>query len=166
MADLAEILMLEHLAIKHTRKELEKRSDYVSLEIFNEYLKDCHIEVEEKILFPILLECSEISSTLKEEATRIMADHKLIQALFGNLAKWHDSREMEKFTSRYPLYFRLLQDHNDKEDSIVFPHWDSISENTLLQAKKEAVSIIDSFGRMRYLEVTGLTPESFSYLFR
>ncbi len=166
MADLAEILMLEHLAIRHTRKELEKKPDYVSLETFNEYLKDCHIEIEEKILFPVLLESSEISSSLKEEATRIVADHKLIEALFGNLSRWHASRDMEKFTSRYPLYFRLLQDHNDKEDSIVFPHWNSIIESTLLQAKKEAGSIIDSFGKKRYLEVTGLTPESYSYLFR
>ena len=166
MANLAEILMVEHLAIRHSRKALEISPDMVSLETFNTYLKNCHIEIEEKVLFPIILESNDISTSIKEGAKRIMADHKLIQALFGNLSKWYTSQDMEKFGSRYSLYFKLLQDHNDKEDSNIFPHWDSISGQMLTQAKKEAASIIDSFGKRQYLEVTGLTRDSYLYLFR
>lgn len=167
MSDLAEILMIEHMAIRHIRRSLENKPDYQSLETFHGYLEMCHIEVEEKVLFPLLLNnAEETLPGFRDEAVRIMADHKLIKALFGNLAKWFESGDLQNFETRYPLYFRLLQEHNDKEDSAVFPHWADIGEQDMRAAKKDAASIIDSFGRKQYLEITGLTADSFSYIFR
>ena len=166
MADLAEILMIEHMAIRHLRKNVENSPNYLILENFHDYLKRCHIEIEEKILFPMLLDNpSEETPGFKDEARRIMADHKLIQALFENLAKWFERQELTNFNSRFPLYFRLLQEHNDKEDASVFPHWNSLSGKELKNGKEEASGIIESFGRKRYLEITGLSEGSYSYLF-
>ncbi len=167
MSDLAEILMIEHVAIRHIRKAVENKPDYEFLVSFHEYLEKCHIEVEEKIVFPLLLNReSEPDPKFREEAGRILADHKLIQALFGNLTKWVSSEDFNNFNSRYPLYFRLLQDHNDKEDAIVFPHWSLITDCKNTDARKEAVNIIESFGKKKYIDLTGMTESGFSYLFR
>lgn len=167
MSDLAEILMIEHAAIRHIRKSMEEKPDYQTLAVFHNYLEQCHIEIEEEILFPLVVNnVTENKPAFREEAMRIMADHKLIKALFGNLEKWFESKDTEKFNTRFPLYFRLLQEHNDKEDSVVFPHWASMGENELKDAKKEASAIIDAFGKKRYLEVTGLSEYSYTYLFR
>ncbi len=167
MADLAEILMIEHMAIRHIRNKVERKPDYQMLDEFHDYLKRCHIEIEEKILFPILLDNpSESDPGFKEEAKRIMADHKLIQALFENLARWSERQDIANFKSRFPLYFRLLQEHNDKEDASVFPHWKSIGVRELKSAKLEASSVIESFGRKRYLEVTGLSEDSYAYIIK
>lgn len=164
MADLAEILMVEHAAIRHIRKGMESDPDYSRLDAFHDYLQNCHIEIEERILFPAIIEIS--GSDFREEARRIMADHKLIQALFTNLSKWYESQDMEKFHARFPMFFSLLQEHNDREDSSVFPHWASIGKAALSQAKKEAASIISSFGMKSYLEVTGLTESGYVYLMK
>ncbi len=166
MSDLAEILMVEHVAIRHIRKAMENKPDCQFLESFHDYLKMCHIEVEEKIVFPLILNSpSQSDADFRDTANRIMADHKLIQTLFENLTKWEQSQDSVHFNSRYPLYFRLLQEHNDKEDAIVFPHWSSLDTGEIIRAKKEAASIIDTFGKKQYIEITGLTESSFTYLF-
>jgi hemerythrin superfamily protein len=54
LADLAEILMIEHLAIKKSKWIEEKTYENEAFVNFRSYVKECHIEVEEKVCFPIM----------------------------------------------------------------------------------------------------------------
>lgn len=48
MADVAEVLMIEHEAIRHISRFITPSSE-LSLADFHKYLKAVHIEIEEKI---------------------------------------------------------------------------------------------------------------------
>ena len=51
------------------------------------------------------------------------------------------------------------------EDRLVFPWWKELDLREVKSAIKEAEAIIDSFGRENYIELIGLSPESFVYMF-
>ncbi|EQB71015.1 MAG: hypothetical protein AMDU1_APLC00040G0001, partial [Thermoplasmatales archaeon A-plasma] len=96
---------------------------------------------------------------------QIKADHKLIDTLAGNIAKWQDKGDTDLVNERFPLYLRLLRDHNLSEDRLVFPWWKELDLREVKSSIKEAEAIIDSFGRENYMEIIGLSPESFVYMF-
>ena len=167
MADLAEILMVDHLAIRNLSRELNGRPDNFELAGFHEYLMSCHVEIEEKIVFPVLKGGTwDDSMDFNSAVDRIRADHKLIDALAKNLIKWHQDGNVEMYSLRFPLYFKLLLDHNGNEDSDLFRRWERLDATEVRDAKKDAESIIDSFGRRKYLEIVGYTDAAFTYMFR
>lgn len=163
MADAVEILMMEHQSIRHISKYLKQDSPANFME-FHDYLKSVHIEVEEKIVFPVIYE--NLPGTrvdVRRQIDQIMADHKLIQTLAMNLEKWMEDQNNELVNERFPLYFRLLKDHNLNEDRIVFPWWKDINGDAFRMVKKEIENIIDSFGRERYLNIMEISPEQLDY---
>lgn len=167
MADLAEILLVEHLAIRHISKTFTNPKDLEPFVEFHTYLKECHIEIEEKLLFPLLeAHYWDDSGEFNAKANRILADHRLIDTLSRNIINWHSSGDLELVTDRYPLYFKLLHDHNKREEESVFPRWSDLPQDEIKDTVKEAKSIIESFGTGKYLEMTGLTEHGFYYLFR
>jgi len=167
MADLAEILIVEHLAIKNSRWILEKPYDSEAFMQFRSYVKSCHIEIEEKICFPILEAHSFPDSTkFKERAERIKADHKLIDTLALNIIRWGEEENMELVAERIPLFFRLLVDHNASEETDLFPRWDNMDPGEIKASMGDALSIIGSFGEKEYMMAVGLNEKSFHYLFR
>ncbi|MCL6090281.1 MAG: hemerythrin domain-containing protein [Candidatus Thermoplasmatota archaeon] len=166
MADLAEILMVDHLAIRNLSRDLNGRTDNFELAGFHEYVMSCHVEIEEKIVFPMLKGGMwEDSRNFNSAVDRIKADHKLIDALAKNLIKWHYDGNAEMYSLRFPLYFKLLLEHNGNEESDLFQRWDRLDATEVRGAKKDAESIIDSFGRKRYLEIVGYTDAAFAYIF-
>ena len=52
--DVVEVLMTEHTAIRNTSGNLIIDSDSNDFQLFVEYLKNCHIEIEEKIFVPVM----------------------------------------------------------------------------------------------------------------
>lgn len=166
MLDLVEILLGEHLAIKGVSagsgsQRLDKLRD------FHEYLVECHVEIEEKILFPLLYEHSwDDSLPYRSTIDRIISDHRLIDTLGKNLIKWAESGDTERFRNRIPLYFRLLIEHNEREEATVFGRWKKIGTDDAAGARKDAVNLIHTFGERRYMRVTGLTEDAFNYIFR
>lgn len=167
MADLAEILSFEHLAIRHIRKESVLWQEHTPLSEFHRYLRECHIEIEERIFFPVLKESTwDDSKEFLPRIEKIIADHKLINTLFENLEKWYNKGNLSLYRERFALYFRLLQEHNDREEALLFSRWQSLPENTLKDTVKEAKNVIESFGIQRYVELLGFTPSGFTYVFR
>jgi hemerythrin superfamily protein len=165
MASLAEILTVEHMSIG--RMEFIRGSyDHDSFVAFRSYLKECHIEIEEKICFPILEtfpfpDSKEFSSNVE----RIKADHKLIDTLAVNIIRWSDAGKTDMLETRLPLFYKLLTEHNTKEENDLFPRWDSIDRKLLATSSKDAISIIDSFGRKEYMKIIGFNDSSLSYFF-
>ena len=167
MADLAEILMLEHFAIKDARWLVGGPFDSQRFSRFRSYLKNCHIEVEEKICFPILEGFTFTDSAVfNDRVERIKADHKLIDTLAQNLLKWSESGNSDLLKERTPLFYRLLTDHNATEETDLFPRWADIDKKTLKDTTKDALSVIESFGRGEYMESLGLNYSTFRYFFR
>ncbi len=165
MADVAEVLMIEHEAIRHISRFLTPASE-PNLADFHKYLKAVHIEIEEKIVFPAIEEkLPEGRKDMISKIEQIKADHKLIDTLAGNIAKWQERGDLNLVTERFPLYLRLLRDHNLNEDRLVFPWWKELGLREMKSAIKEAEAVIDSFGRENYIEIIGLSPESFVYIF-
>ncbi len=167
MADLAEILTLEHLAIRHIRKESAHWGAFDQMYEFHRFLKECHIEVEEKIFFPVLKESSwKDSKEFFSQIDMIIADHKLINTLFQNLAKWNNDGNRQLYAERLPLYFKILEEHNDKEENLIFPRWAQVPPDAIRNTVKEALNVEESFGIDRYLSTVGMTKSGFSYTFR
>ena len=164
MADIVEILMIEHLAIRHISR-CRKPGDTDFYE-FNAYLKNCHIEIEEKIVFPLILSYARDNSGASfPKIEQIRADHKLIETLAVNLAKWKESGNTDLYEERLPLYFRLLVEHNRSEDEAVFPFWPEANNRDAKISASEALGIIETFGKDRYLGITGLSGKAIDYLF-
>ena len=167
MADLAEILIMEHLAIKKAKWIVEQPYDPEAFTRFHSYVKACHIEVEEKICFPILESYSfPDAKQFRERAERIKADHKLIDTLAVNIMRWGEGGNTGLVAERMPLFFKLLVDHNASEETDLFPRWDSIDSKEMRSSINDAHSIIESFGEREYIEAVGLNESTFHYLFR
>ncbi|MFG1519186.1 MAG: hemerythrin domain-containing protein [Thermoplasmataceae archaeon] len=167
MADLAEILMLEHFAIKNSRWLVDSPFDYERFTKFHSYLRACHIEVEESICFPLLEQTSFPDSTIfNNHVERIKADHKLIDTLAQNILKWYESGNTKTLAERMPLFYRLLVDHNASEETDLFPRWSNLDINTSKAAVRDALSLIESFGRSEYMEVLGINYSAFRYFFK
>ena len=167
MADLAEILILEHLAIKNAKWITSEPFDSGTFAAFHSYLKTCHIEVEEKICFPILESYSfPDAGKFRERVKRIKADHKLIDTLAVNIIRWDEAGDADLVAQRKPLFFRLLIEHNTSEEVDLFPRWDEIDSVEIRTSVSDAMSIIESFGVKEYMKATGLSESALGYLFR
>ncbi len=164
MADAIEILMMEHQSIRHISKYL-KQDSLPGFSEFHEYLRSVHIEIEEKIVFPVIYEnIPDTRIDVRRQIDQIKSDHKLIQTLAGNIVKWMEGQNTDLVSERFPLYFRLLKEHNLNEDRLVFPWWKNIDGEAFRTARKEIAGIIDAFGRERYLNILEISPEQFDYI--
>lgn len=166
MADLAEILMIEHLVIRRSRWITVSPYDPEKFTAFLSYVKNCHVEIEEKVCFP-LLEAYPFpdSADFAPMVRRIQADHKLIQTLGTNIIKWEESGKTELVALRLPLFYRTLVDHNLSEDSDLFPRWNLMDNREIKNTVSDALSIISSFGKKEYMLATGLSNAAFRYIF-
>lgn len=167
MADLVEILVGEHLAIKRVKLECEAERNIGKFKDFHEYLIECHVQVEENVVFPLLSDYGwEDSDEFVKRIERIAADHRLIEKLGSNLIEWEKEGNMQLFNQRFPMYFQLLLDHNASEEDSIFNRWTEIDVKETESARKEAIGIISNFGIERYSSVTGLRKSSLDYIFR
>ena len=163
MADLSEVLMGEHSAIRViTRFDALSRGDF--LFDFCDYLDNCHVLVEEMVYFPAITDYDwEDRASFESTVNRIKADHRLIRTLGDNLKKWKLNGD-QLFSVRLPLYYKTVTEHNLSEEVSVFPRWNRLSEDVRLRAIRDAKEIITSFGFERYQEQTGISAEFFKYI--
>jgi hemerythrin superfamily protein len=161
-----EVIMYEHQSIRKLAEVLDHGDKFDEFVLFNKYLKECHMEVEEEVLFPILAQGNFSDSlTFRARIDRVVADHRLIETLASNLQRWYGSGDVVLVWQRMPLYFKLLVEHNATEDSTLFPRWDEISGSITADSVKEAKNIILSFGKKDYLEATGMSRGEFEKTF-
>lgn len=163
MADLSELLMSEHSAIRVIRYfDALGRGDF--LFEFTDYLDNCHVQVEERAYFPAITDHDwEDRASFESAVNRIKADHRLIRTLGDNLKKWRSNGD-GLFSVRLPLYYRTVTEHNLSEEVSVFPRWPRLSEDVRLRAIREGREIIASFGFERYYRQTGISAEFLRYI--
>ena len=94
----------------------------------------------------------------------LIADHKLLDKLYGNLLKWKEE-ENPLYTNRLPLFYKTLTYHNSQEEKLVFPAWKHVEKEQAERALKEAHDIIESAGLDTYMKETGVSREMINYIF-
>jgi hemerythrin-like domain-containing protein len=109
------------------------------IEFLSTYLDHCHLEKEEKILFPAILECgipwtiesiNHLSSehiTLREKLREI--DNRLTDYLSGR------TLTLEKMASSLMNYISLAEKHISFENNVLFP----FAEKVLSKKQQEAI---------------------------
>lgn len=166
MKNAVDVIMFEHQSIRKLSVLLDSLDRFDEFLGFNRYLKECHMVVEEKILFSRLREGSFFDSTaFSARIDRVVADHRLIETLASNIQRWHESGDIVMVRQRMPLYFRLLMEHNATEDSTLFPRWGEISGLIEADTIRETKNVILSFGKQNYLAVTGMSQADFQKTF-
>lgn len=166
MGDIAEILMTEHACIRHIRDNFTLEDNGDLFVDFVDYLKLCHIEIEEKVLVPVLKEILDGDKLVfSKTVERIMADHRLLETLAQNIIKWREGPNFDIVKERSPLFFKLLVEHNNSEEVSIFPNWKNIDPIQDRDTVSQSKSIIESFGIRRYERITGISVEFLDYIF-
>lgn len=167
MPDAVELLIIEHLQCKSMRILEGLSPDFDRFESFHDFLVNVHIEIEEKVVFPSLSQpLWEDSREYRAKIKQISADHKLLDTLAQNLIRWKNSQDEKLYRERLPLYYRLLAEHNEREETDLFGRWKNLDVAVYKTASMEIYNIISSFGRKRYKEAMNLTDSAFRYLFQ
>ncbi|WP_297216378.1 hemerythrin domain-containing protein [Thermoplasma sp.] len=165
MADLSELLMVEHSAIRLLAKVSYGKESLDIFEDFNDYLVKDHVEVEERILFPAITDFEwEDRKEFEKTVNRIKADHKLIETLADNLIKWKRSGDEDLFKLRLPLFYKTLTEHNLSEEDQIFPRWKRIDDEVRDITLREALDLIEETGIERYSRNTGISKEFIAYI--
>lgn len=165
--DAVELLMIEHLQCKSMKNLQEISGDYGRFVNFHEFLVNVHIEVEEKVIFPALsMPVWADSRDYTGKIRQIAADHKLLDKLAQNLIHWKNGENYELYTERMPLYYRLLIEHNGREEAELFDRWKALDESVYRSTSKEIYNIISSFGVEKYRKAMNLSEGVFRYIFR
>ncbi len=164
MSDLVELLMIEHSAIRHISKYISFNGGD-DLSGFHEYLKKVHIELEERIVFPLLISSNDRGDKdLPTTIDQLKEDHKSIDNLAENISTLWAKEDKDTAINKTKLYFRLLKDHNNSEDGSIFLLWKRVGEKEMAAAMKEARNIINSFGSELYVDLIALSPAAYTYL--
>ena len=164
--DLAELLMVDHSMIRTGTKWISPKSELVTFVEFSTFIDGCHVQVEEKVFFPVISEYPwEDHDKFKDTVNRIKADHRLIKALGDNLKKWNESGD-PLFGVRLPLYFKTVKDHNETEEKLIFPRWLRLDAEVKREALINGIEIIRGFGIENYTSETGMSEDFLSYLSR
>lgn len=110
-----------------------------AIEFFRTYLDQCHLEKEEKILFPAILECnmhwtiesinhlSSEHNTLREQLSDI--DENLTDFLSGR------TLTLEKLAATMINYISLSEKHINFENNVLFP----FAEKMLSKKRQESI---------------------------
>jgi Uncharacterized conserved protein len=162
--DAVELLMIEHMQCKSVRETQLDHPDFEKFQKFHTFLKNVHIEVEEKVVFPDLVEpLWDDSKSFSETVRRTASDHKLLDTLAKNMIKWNESEQQERYLERLPLYYKLLVEHNEKEESDLFVRWKNVDKRVYTEASREILNIIEDFGIEKYRMTMNLTESAFAY---
>lgn len=166
MADLAEILIIDHLTSRRFGEMISDGVEIGDFTNFHSFLKDCHMEIEEKVLFPSLKRGNWGDERwFFHKIDQLISDHRLIDTLGQNIIKWHKDGDMDIVREHIPLYFRILKDHNTSEESYIFSRWKLLPSEEVTATMKDTMKIIRNFGRKRYIGITELSDAAFHYMF-
>ncbi|MEM0155402.1 MAG: hypothetical protein QW597_02210 [Thermoplasmataceae archaeon] len=166
MADLAEVLIIDNLTIKRFGETFNVKGDVGDFISFHNFLNNCHMRIEEKVLYPNLRKGIWMDERwLFRKMDQFEEDHKLIDSLGQDIIKWYTERNTEMLDEHLPLYFRILRDHGNSEESYVLNRWRLLPQAERTDTMREAMMIINNFGRKRYAELTDLSDSAISYIF-
>jgi hemerythrin superfamily protein len=166
MADLAEVLIIDNLTIKRFGETFNVKGEAGDFINFHNFLKNCHMQMEEKVLYPNLRKGNWTDERwLFRKMEQFEGDHKMIDSLGQDIIKWYGEGDMEMLRDHLPLYFKILKDHGNSEESYVFSRWKLLPEAERTDTMKDAMRIVNNFGRKRYAGLTDLSDSAISYIF-
>ena len=158
--------MVEHASIRlHIRSIREKESD--SIFELDDFVRNCHAQVEDVIVFPKLKEMLSSRSEageLVKSLSRLEADHKLIDKIAEQLKIATSHGDIDLVRKRIMLYVNTVEIHNSSEETVIFPYWKTTGEAEERKLGLEARKIIEEYGRDRYLKITGISEKLFELL--
>lgn len=152
--NIIEQLMVEHLALRLHFRFIRDSGNSNSIYELEDFVRKCHAKIEDEVVFPKLQSVEDVSRSL----SRLEADHKLIDKIGDQIKIQTEEGNAEVLKKRIALYMTTVESHNSSEESLVFPHWDSISSS--IEPRDEvsrARKIIDEFGLNRYLAITSFS---------
>jgi hemerythrin-like domain-containing protein len=82
-----------------------------------------HLSIEEDLLFPAF----ERRTGLESGATRVMrAEHQQMRALMEEMSRAAEAGEQERFLDLAEMLLIFLQQHNMKEENVLYPMLDDV----------------------------------------
>lgn len=164
--DVVELLMVEHLSIRLMFKCNLCVREVGEFKSFHDFIVGCHAKIEDEIVFPLLKKrFSGVDDSFAKLVQWISNDHKLLDTLANNVIGYGLSGDREIYEERLNLYFKLLMEHNLREESQLFPRWFSdIDAETRMEAMEQARKVIMEYGLNKYTEITGLSEEAFKLM--
>jgi len=164
--DVVELLMVDHLSIRLLVRCglcVREVGEFAS---FHDFVVGCHARIEDEVVFPVLREhFSGVDEGFVKLVEWIGNDHRLLDTLAGNVIGYGRSGEREVYEDRLNLYFKLLMEHNLREEAQLFPRWfQDLPREVRVRATEEARKIIVEFGLKKYTEITGLSEEAFKLI--
>ncbi len=161
--DLSEFLMMEHSDIR-----IIINTDFLheidNFKTFTDFLVSDHINIEEKIYFPVILDKDwDDIEQFKKNVERVKNDHKLLETLAGNMINWKKNGKDDLFNLRLPLFYKTLEYHNNFEEDFIFSRWKHIEKNITQNAMEEALSAVEDLDD-KYLVFSGLSNNFKKYM--
>ncbi len=164
--DVVEFLIIDHLAIRLLVKCSSLKVCVEEFASFHDFIVNCHAEIEDKIVFPTMKKFYQDKSM---EYTKLIEwvgnDHQLIGTLGVNVIKYGEGGDIDSYKNRLDLYFKLLIEHNLREEKDIFPNWLlDIDEETRKRCSEEAKRVIEKYGIEKYTELTGLSADIYKII--
>ena len=164
--DVVELLMVDHLSIRLLVRCGLCVREVGEFAAFHDFIVGCHARIEDEVVFPILKEhFRDVDDEFVKLVEWIGNDHKLLDTLAGNVIGYGGSGGREIYEDRLNLYFKLLMEHNLREEKQIFPIWlKELPGEVRVKATEQARKIIMEFGLRKYTEITGLSEEAFKLI--
>ena len=155
MGDLIGLLMLDHFAIKQGIGN-EKAISPVRVESIIHFKAQCHMEIEENAVFPVIESTLPEDRSLHEMIKKALSDHIMIRRMGKSLIDLMSTEESSVVLQKVESFFKMLNEHDLHEDMKVFPAWFHVDSKKKMESTKEAKSVIEQYGYRYYEKATGL----------
>jgi hemerythrin superfamily protein len=164
--DVVEVLIIDHISIRLLAKcnpYIKSVDEFVS---FHDFIVNCHAKIEDDIVFPAL---KNLYKGKYEEFVKLIEwisnDHKLLDTLGNKVIEYGRAGRQENYRERLSLYFKILLEHNTREESQLFPNWfKEIANTTRTSCTKRARKIIENYGLEKYTKLTGFSSEAYKII--
>ena len=155
MGDLIGLLMLDHFAIRQGTGDV-KAVNPVRVESIIHFKAQCHMELEENTVFPMIESSLPEDRSIHEMIKKALSDHIMIRRLGKSLIDLMSTEESYVVLQKVESFFKILNEHDLHEDLKVFPAWFHVDAKKKMESHKEARSVIEQYGYRYYEKATGL----------
>lgn len=164
--DVVEILMVDHLSIRMIIKCGLTRMGVDEFSSLHGFIVNCHARIEDDLVFPVLkkhyMDSYEEYAKLVEW---IGNDHRLLETLGNKTISYGIDKDWINYRRRLNLYFKILVEHNLREEVEIFPNWlNEIDRETRRKYTAKAKEIIEEYGLEKYTRLTGFSSEAFKII--
>ena len=153
--------MMEHASLRLHFQFARKTANWDAIYEVEEFVKYCHANVEDQIVFPRLqkmLEKRPDRESILKSLSRLEADHRLIDAIGDQIRqRTIQGGDVDTLRKRILLFATTVESHNSSEESLVFPYWEAEEKAAASVETEQTFKVVREFGLSRYFEVTGIS---------